>query len=706
MSNPVHNIDKIILSRTYVVFIVLFLFGLTVLGKTFIIQYKEGESLRQKFKKLTIAVKNIEAVRGNVYAQDGTLLATSVPIYDIRIDTRAEGLTDEIFKDKIDSLALQLSQLFKDKSVKDYKQGIVHARRNRTKDHRYYLLRRNVRYNDLQRLRAFSFFKMGKNKSGLIVVQNNQREKPFLNLASRTIGYVSQTHQVGLESAYDKALTGVGGKQLMKKISGGVWMPINDEDELEPQDGYDIYTSIDVNLQDVAQQALETQLNLHQADHGCVVVMEVATGDVKAIANLSRSLDGSYSEKYNYAIGESTEPGSTIKLASLMVALEDGYVSVEDTVNTENGRARFYGVEMKDSHEGGYGKITLEDVFALSSNVGVAKTIHKYYSKNPQQFIDGLRSFGIHKPLGLEIPGEGKPYLKDTKSKSWSGLSLPWISYGYEMTLTPMQILAFYNAVANNGVYVRPRFVKEIRNKAELVEQIPVRVLNPKICSDKTLQSARKMLEAVVEKGTAKNLKNTIFKIAGKTGTAQISNTKYGYKYDAKVSYQASFVGYFPADAPKYSCIVVVNAPSNGVYYANLVAGPIFKEVAYKIYAKSIDIHQPINIQPDSFPIPTVDGNAEDLYAILKEMGHAVQLPKDRWLNLNYLAGKPKLQLLPLSGQGLLSVVNLSLKDALYVLENAGYHVEFQGVGKVKQQFPLAGTAIEKGQTVSLMLGL
>lgn len=701
MNKGPENIEKTILSRSYVVFVLLFVFGITVLGKTFVIQYKEGEQLRQKFKKMTIAVRNIEAMRGNIYAQDGTLLATSIPIYEIRMDTKADGLTNTAFQKHIDSLSIQLSILFKDKSAKAYIDDIRTARR---RGDRYFLIQKNVRYNTLQKLRKFKFFSRGKNKSGLIIVQHSRREKPFNSLASRTIGYINESAQVGLESAYDKELKGVGGKQLMKKISGGVWMPINDEDELEPQDGYDIYTSIDINLQDVAEQALYNQLNQHEADHGCVVLMEVATGDIKAMVNLSRNEDGSYAEKFNYAIGESTEPGSTFKLASLMVALEDGYVTLNDTIDTEKGKAWFYGEDIEDSHEGGYGKITLKNVFEYSSNVGVAKTIQQYYGKQPQKFIDGLRKLGVDKMLSLEIPGEGKPYLKSVSDKSWSGLSLPWISHGYEVTQTPLQILSFYNAVANNGVYVRPRFVKQIKNKAEIIRDIPVKILNTKICSQKTLQSAHEMLEGVVQNGTAINLKNPIFKIAGKTGTAQISNGKYGYKYESKISHQASFVGYFPADNPKYSCIVVVNAPSKNVYYANLVAGPIFKEVAYKIYATSTSIHDPINLLTKTQPHLSFIGYSNDINKVYTEVGtKPINLTSDQWVKANE---DESFQKVNYSKKELKNVVGTSLKDALYILENQGYIVSFQGIGKVKQQIPQGGTILPEGETVTLILGL
>ncbi len=437
--------------------------------------------------------------------------------------------------------------------------------------------------------------------------------------------------------------------------------------------------------------------------------MEVNTGDVKAIVNLTRNIDGTYSEKYNYAIGESTEPGSTFKLASLLVALEDGYIKITDSVETGNGKTKFYGIEMKDSHEGGYGTITVQKALEVSSNVGIAKIISQYYASNPSKFIEGIQNIGLHKPLGLEIPGEGQPYLKSVTDKSWSGISLPWISHGYELKLTPIQILTFYNAVANNGKMVRPRFVKEIRDKGRIIKENPVVVLNKSICSNSTLQSLKTMLEGVVEQGTAQNLKNNIYKIAGKTGTAQIANDKYGYKYDSKISYQASFVGYFPADNPKYSCIVVVNAPSNNVYYGNLVAGPIFKEAADKIYATAINIHQPINYEHKPFATNAyVKGTQEDIHTIYNQLAQVDERvePNDSWVRAFQKDQKIQFDPVKIDQRLIPNVKGMTLKDALYILENNGLQVVFHGKGKVKNQIPEAGQAFQHGQTIVLILDI
>src|SRR5690606_6928859 len=447
----------------------------------------------------------------------------------------------------------------------------------------------------------------------------------FNILAARTIGYDREGIQpVGIEGAYSKELRGINGKRLEQKIAGGVWMPISDENEIEPVDGSDVYSTIDVNIQDVAESALMKQLKKHHAGYGCVAVMEVATGEIKAIANLQRVKDSTYYESYNFAVGAATEPGSTFKLPALMAAFEDGYLDLDDMVDTEDGTTKFYDAVMRDSHKGGYGKISIKESFVKSSNVAISKEINRVYSKDPQKFIDRLNKMYVNKKLGIELAGEGTPYIKNTDDKSWSGITLPWMSIGYEVELTPLNILTFYNTVANNGKMVKPKFVREIRHRGQLVRKIETEVLNPSVCSEKTIKMAKEMLEGVVEEGTAKNLKNEVYKIAGKTGTAQIANKKLGYKYknDLKVSHQASFVGYFPADNPKYTCIVVVNAPSKGVYYGNLVAGPIFKEVADKVYATSIEIHKEIHKKENQAKsrIPYAkDGYYPDLKRVYEE---------------------------------------------------------------------------------------
>lgn len=696
---------KDILSRVYLVYGGICLFAIVILSQALNVQVVQGAKWKEKAENLTVGYKSIEAVRGNIYAADGSLLATSVPKYEVRFDPNIPALTDAIFYQNLDSLSYRLATMYPEKSAAEYRRELKSARENGS---RYHLIKRNVKYTDLKQIKQFPLFRKGRFKGGLVYTQQNKRVKPFNFLAARTIGYEREgIKPVGLEGAYRRELGGVNGKQLMQKIAGGVWMPISDESEIEPVDGSDIYTTIDINLQDVAEHALLKQLETHEADHGCVVLMEVATGNIKAIANLQQGKEGKYYENYNYAIGESTEPGSVFKLAALMAAFEDGYLDIEDMVDTEDGTTKFYDRVMRDSHKGGYGRISIKETFEKSSNVGISKEINRVYAANPQGFVDRLYKMELNKPLGIEIAGEGDPFIKSTDHTTWSGISIPWMSIGYEVQLTPLQILTFYNAVANDGRMVKPKFVHQIKKRGKLVRTIDTEVINPSICSKETIIKAKAMLEGVVEQGTAKNLSNTVYKIAGKTGTAQIANDKYGYKYDSQVSHQASFVGYFPANNPKYSCIVVVNAPTRNVYYGNLVAGPIFKEVADKVYASSIAIHEPLEEkahQANSRIPYAKEGYYKDLSTVYNMLNIETQHMNDvaDWVKVATKEKEVQVYNKKVAPIYIPDVVGMSLKDAVYLLENQGLQVEFDGSGVVKAQSIQAGSRIVKASKIIL----
>ncbi|NQX98163.1 MAG: cell division protein, partial [Flavobacteriales bacterium] len=418
-----------------------------IIGQAFNLQIIQGEKWRAKEESLTRNFREIEAVRGNIYAADESLLATSIPKYEVRFDAYTDALTDNYFNEHVDSLAFELAQLFPEKSKSEYLTNLKAARKKKA---RYHLIRRNVKFTDLKILKQFPIFRKGKFKGGFIAVQQNKRVRPFKVLAARTIGYEREgSKPVGLEGAYSKELSGIKGEMWMQKIAGGVWMPIDEGGGREPEDGSDVYTTIDVNIQDVAENALLNQLEAHQADHGCVALMEVSTGDIKAIANLKRNKDGSYYESYNYVVGESTEPGSTFKLASLMAAFEDGYLDLDDMVDTENGTTKFYDLTMRDSHVGGYGEISIKESFIKSSNVAISKEINRVYSSRPQEFVDRLYKMDLNKKLGIEIAGERAPLIKSTDDDTWAGVSIPWMAIGYEVQMTPLQILTFYNAIAN-----------------------------------------------------------------------------------------------------------------------------------------------------------------------------------------------------------------------------------------------------------------
>ncbi len=690
-----------ILRRSYLVFAGFILFGLAILSRVGYLQFAEGEYWRSKADSLTLKFHTINPMRGNIYASDGSLLATSLPRYDIHVDLMASGLKKDIFNEQVDSLALCLAQLFGDKSKADYKRILKEARRD---GDRYFLLKRNVSYKEQKALRTFPLFRLGKNKGGLIVDQLSKREKPFRLLASRTIGFKvenSQVEPVGIEGAFDKYLKGVTGQRLMQRISGNIWKPVNNENEIEPQDGNDVITTIDLNLQDVAENALLRQLQEHDADMGCAILMEVATGHIKAVANLKRADDNdNYKEDYNYAIGQGTEPGSTFKLATLMAAMEDGYVDLDDSTDTFGGEMLLAGgIRMRDSHEGGYGRVSVKKAFAVSSNVGISRVAMKYYSKDPQKFIDRLNAMHVAEPLALQLPGEATPRLKSTRDKDWSKVSLPFISIGYETRFSPLQLLTFYNAVANNGKMVQPLFVKEIRNKGHVVQSFPTKVIADSICSASTIAKAKRMLEEVVKTGTASHIKHAQYAIAGKTGTAQIAQGAGGYK-SGKIKYQASFAGYFPADDPQYSCIVVVYAPGKDVYYGASIACPVFKDIADKVYALNVKMHKEVEQAPDSlfagFPLMKPGrGNPTDKAA--NGIGLPYNGPANGWIAKNYQAYIPEEDKVP-------NVMGMGLRDALYLLESQGLQVKPVGRGSVVKQSIQPGAKLQRGQQIIIEL--
>lgn len=705
------TIKKDILLRVGVVYVCMLLFAIVVVVKIVYLQVVEHKEWTDKAKKMTLKDITIEPNRGDIYDCKGRLLASSVPEYEIRMDLNAEGLTAKIFRTKIDSLSLCLSKLFKDKSEDEYKREITTARRE---GKRFFLIQRQVSYSELKILKTFPLFRLGQNKGGLIFLQNNRRFQPQVDLATRTIGYLSKSETgnvVGIEGAYDSYLRGVKGVRMMQRLSGNVWMPLNDGNEVEPQDGKDVITSLDIEIQDVAENALLNQLKLHNAHHGTAIVMEVQTGEVKAIANLQRVGDGDYREIYNYGVAESTEPGSTFKLMSMIAALEDGYVDINDTVDTGDGTTFYYKQEVHD-HEGhGLGRISVEKAFEVSSNVGISKVITRCYRGRERKFVDRLYGMGLNKKLGIDIHGEGAPDIKYPGSRFWSGISLPMMSIGYEVRLTPLQILSFYNAIANNGVMVKPKFVRSLAYHGNNIENFETQVLNTSVCSRSTLDKVRVLLEGVVKYGTAKNLSTTTYKIAGKTGTAQIANKKYGYKSDnSEVSYQASFVGYFPADNPKYSCIVVINAPSNKVYYGNLVAGPVFKEIADKVYAINLSMHQPINednnVEYSQIPF-SKNGYFKDLALVLEKLGVPTSDEdriKSNWVVVNAQKDKELLENRFVDKKVVPNVVGMGAKDALFLLENSGLCVTLNGFGKVKAQSVPAGTKVKLRQRIVLQM--
>lgn len=685
-------------------FLLMLVMGCVILAQIVKIQFVEGEKWKAMADSLTLKYMNIEASRGNIFSADGKLLSTSVPIYDIRMDMRADGLTKEVFDANVDSLSICLAELFKDRSAYDYKQMLRQARAERS---RYFLIQRNVQYPELQKLKSFPLFRLGKYKGGLLVQQKDQRVLPFKLLAARTIGSMRNVKPVGIESAFNNELQGEGGKRLMQRMSGSAWMPVTDEDEVEPRDGHDLVTTIDVSIQDVAENSLLEHLQRHNADHGCAVLMEVQTGEIKAIANLSRTEDGTYAEDFNYVIGEATEPGSTMKLASLLAALDDGLVDLNDTIDVGSGTWSYYGQIMKDSHPPKFSRISVQRCFETSSNVGISKFIWANYAKRPQQFIDKIKSFGIDSKLNLEIEGEGLSRIKNTTDKDWAPVSLPWISIGYEVALTPLQMLTFYNAVANNGRVMKPFFVKEILDHGKVIRSYKPQVIRDSIASPEAIAKVRLALEGVVQNGTADKLKDSPYRIAGKTGTAVIANAKFGYNKGNK-SYQASFVGFFPADAPKYTCMVVVYAPGNDVYYGGAVAAPIFKEIADKVYSNHLELHSaPVDTMPAVITAPIVKaGDQHDARKVLAALDVPVVTSDNEAMMVNTGTSEAGVLFSPRKyTAGLVpNVTGMGAADAIYYLENAGLRAKLKGRGTVIRQSIPAGTKVNKGQLVIIEL--
>ncbi|HRH36761.1 MAG TPA: penicillin-binding protein [Flavobacteriales bacterium] len=700
--------EKQLRIRARLVHLGVVVFAIAIAVRLFTIQLVEGKEWRAKAEVVSTQWRTVQPERGNIYSEDERLLATSVPEYDVRMDMATDGLTDERFNANIDSLAVQLAVLFADRTADEYERDLRDARSRRE---RYHLVKRRANHMQVQALEKFPLYRDGRYKSGLVTEKRLVRMRPFGRLGARSVGYVlrdSSALAIGMEGGYDKWLKGVTGRRLERRLAGGVWMPMDDSEGSDPKPGSDVHTTIDVNLQDVADAALEAQLQKHGAHHGCVVVMEVATGRIKAISNLTRADDSTYVESLNYAVGEATEPGSTFKLASLMVGLEEGLITPEDTVDTKRGRVRYHDRIMHDSHEDLYGKMTVRRSFELSLNTGISLAVTKAYGKEPKKFIDGLKRFHLNEATGVMIPGEAVPTLRGPGEKGWSGVSLPWMSIGYETQITPLQTLTFYNAVANNGRMMQPQFATRVTQNGRTVEEFEPRVLNERICSDKTLATVHGLLQGVVDSGTATNLKAAHFRIAGKTGTAQIA--RQGTYRGNGVSYQASFCGYFPADAPKYSCIVVVNGPTMSGIYGNVVAGPVFKEIADKIYSNRLELQQSTQLAEVKGPRTpvTMSGHSADLRVALEGLGVPFkQEGEGEWMSTEARDSVvvTRTRNIPSDANNMVpNVLGMGLKDALYILENRGLHVRIQGNGMVRRQSLPPGSRAFNGSTIVIEL--
>lgn len=695
--------------RSGIIYYAVVLLAVVLVIRILFLQYVQRGKWSDMSERYVYKTAEVTASRGDILTSDGRLLASSVPYYTIYMDTRSTGMSGATFTNGINGLSEGLSRLLGERSPAGWKSVITEARR---KGDRYFLIKRRVSYETLKKLKMLPIFREGQYKGGLVAQAETRRILPNSDLAARTIGYLNQGSQgteVGIEGSFDKDLAGRNGVAVKQRLTGGDWITVENAASVASKNGNDVVTTLNIDLQDVATSALSDQLRRHNAHHGCAVLMEVATGDIKAIANLEIGRDGRYHETYNYAVGESTEPGSTFKLPVLIAALEDGIIDTGDIVDTGTGSIRFYNKIIRDTREGGFGKISVKQVFEKSSNVGTSKLINDLYKDKPKEFVNRLYAMKLNEKLDLQIKGEGEPLIRYPGDKLWSGLSLPMMSHGYEVQMTPLQILTFYNAVANDGKMMRPRFVTDILSNGTVIKSFKPEVMINSIASRSTIRKAKAMMEGVVEHGTATNLRNADYKIAGKTGTAQIAKDKHGYRQGARVSYQASFVGYFPAENPLYSCIVVVNAPSNGVYYGNLVAGSVFKEISDKVYATSFFREYENDKEVDEIKKAPEAGNgySADIHEVLRNLDvNFRRTADDDWVVTRESGDTIRLAGVKIVEGLVPDVRGMSLRDAVYLLENSGLRVKYNGRGKVRRQSPEHGARCNEGSVVTLDMNM
>ena len=686
--------------RVISLYVFMCVIAVVVVSKILVIQRLNQEISSVNLPKLF----KIEAPRGNIFSDDGSLLAISMPLYNVFLDLSV--IDEQLFDDDINNLSQSLSILFKDKSAKEYEQYLRDSKSK--KRNKYVKLRNKVSHNELTMLKSFPILKLGKNRGGLIAEERPNRENPFGLLARRTIGVLRESNPIGLERAYNKTLSGTDGLQLKQRVGKSFWR--NEESDLNslPKSGNDIVTTINIDMQDVTEKALKSALRFHDADWGTAILMEVESGHIKAIANLKYE-DGDFDEHYNHAIAEHSEPGSTFKLASILAGLEDGFYSLLDSVDTEDGTHQFYDKTMRDSKKGGYGKISIGDAFVQSSNVGISKVINRSYKDKPQDFIDRIYKMGLCTPLDLELPYPNSLLIKQPGSPGWSGVTLPWMSIGYSLRLTPLHILTFYNAIANNGVMVSPLFTTQILKDGKKVSEHSKKIINPAICSKSSIVQIMPYLIDVVEKGTAKSIRTRKYKIAGKTGTTLLA---YGEKSEDNIKqYQTSFVGFFPAENPKYSCMVVVNNPKENGFYGGNVSAPVFKEISDKVFAADISIHNTILIAEQTKDTPNLSqGKTEDMSKLLDNLSLEYEKTKSNWMVPSYSSKKISLERRSIEKdfeEGLMpNLFGMNLLDAVYLLENAGLKVEIKGKGHIVNQSIKKGDRFLADQKISLIASI
>ena len=658
----IEKLLKKIMTRFYIVISTMIIFSFLLMGKLIYIQVFEGERYKVIASNQTVKNVVLQPSRGNIYSEDGSLMATSVAQYEVRWDSKVPS--NSLYNNGKENLAKGLSSILQIPHT-ELIEKLENARMNKN---RYMLVAKNLSYSKLKKIKSLPIFNLPSFKGGIIIEQQIKREHPLGKIAERTIGYVLRNlngnyFRVGIEGAFGTYLRGEEGRRLKQRIANGQWKPINDVNEKEPTQGYDVFTTINLNIQDIAHSALLEQLEKYKADHGSAVVMESRTGKIRAIVNLGRTTENTYYEKLNYAVGELNEPGSTFKLISMIAALEDKVVDPEQLIDTGNGEIIFYNkYKVRDTKKGGYGLIPASKVFESSSNTGMVNIVYNHYKDDPSKFVNRLYNMGINRSLGLSIKGEPEPKIPYPTDKDWDGLDLPWMAYGYGVAMTPLQILSFYNAIANDGELLRPKFIEKIANAGGKPQKIfKKEILNPSICSKETLTKIKSMLFNVVDKkwGTAYQIKDSLFDVAGKTGTCQLDYTK------GEVQYISSFVGYFPVENPIYSCIVVIHRPDKKLgYYGSTVAAPVFKKIAKKIY---ISTPKETNIKRSEINI--------SLEKTKQTKTNKTQIPD--------LIGKSNL-------------------DAISIVQKLGLNFKIIGEGRVIKQSIKAGTRIKEGELIIL----
>ena len=693
------NIKKEILFRVKIAFAFIILVSLAITYSIFDLQFKEGDFWQSKSENINFKFDKIKASRGNILSDDGSILATSLPFYKVAIDPSI--VSQSLLDNNIDSLALLLSSFFKDKTKNQYKKNIIDARKN---NRRYILLnRKKIDYQEKKILSKWPIFREGRLNGGVLFEKKDERFRPFSKLGYRTIGSVDENNRgtVGLEYSFNSYLDGKDGEILTQKLAGNHWMPIYDGSEIQPKNGYDIVTTINVNLQDIAESALLKGLELNDADYGSVILMEVNTGEIKAISNFSKNKSGYYTENYNYAIQGMHEPGSTFKLASMLAYIEQTNRSVDDSVDTGDGEFRFYSETMKDHKPGGYGKITIKEIFEKSSNIGVAMLIEETFKQKPQNFLSYLKKFGFSDDFDFQIFGSSKPQIKNYSDSTWSKVSLPWIAHGYELMLTPLHTLSFYNAIANGGYYIKPKIVNKIKNANSIIKEFKT-ASTEKIATKNSINTMKLLLEGVVENGTADNIKHSNYKIAGKTGTAKkVLNGKYIDRY------YTSFAGFFPSEDPKFSCIVVIDNPKKYRIYGSDVAAPVFKEIADKIFISDEKYFAEMKNEELKFSFPQIrSGFKKDLVYLSNNLAlsnHSTN--ESEWVRTKLVDNSIYWERINLNKRYVPNVVGMTLKDAIFLLESRGLQVSFKGKGRVKYQNIPPGKLTKNFNSININLG-